>query len=658
MSSLLADNDSQRGFSMIEVLVAMLIFSVVTLGVVPLLAMSMKAGHLSRTSSVAEELARNAMERVRGIKYFTSYDAKPNKRVDLLDLYYPQVTGAFLPGQSYAAASTNPPVVGTGGVFETVCPPPSGSNPACPSDIPAGYALTFKAAFVKPITGTTPQVYVMTTPGSTYRWDTASGGNHLPADLMDLGVTASWSAAGGPKTFTLRTIIGDRKFSPPPAVNAGAGASPTPSPGPIQSRDRIKGRATIDYTFHGETGHSVNASGTGCPTPPCKSETIADIGLAESRIQLQDFATADQEVSYGNVRIVRTYAPGQTPPATPAEDLAGARGATSTLHAPPTTTLSSDALVNVATSVPHPDLQNAAQARLYESENKNIKVSVDNELPMAQGTFGTKTGATELGVEFWLNNYQRDVAGMYFNDTSPVAYLNGPFSDPAYGYNPTRLGSSTSAITGALGTAGRGVTSTATAGFPLLYVDRLTLPNSSPILLYVQNFRSSVNCKSTATPGTATATATWSAQLGFVYDPLNDGKIPRSMSSASMTLNSSGNDVYSGVSYPDALSVLRSQNYLIIDGSSVCCSSTSDIYMFEERNSSGVITKRGYFRSITASKNPFTYVSTDARTTQAAIDGAIRIDTASLNQTSATPVPETATSMSLGKLSCESVDNR
>jgi hypothetical protein len=528
-----------------------------------------------------------------------------------------------------------------------------------PHDHSGGYSLKFKAAFVKPVAGTSPQVYEIKTPASTYRWDTAAGGNQLPADLMDLSVTVSWTAAGGPQTFTLRSIVGDRKFAATPAVNSGGGPSPSPTPaGAVASGDRIRGRATIDYTFHGETGHSVNVAGTGCPTPPCKSETIADIGLAESRIQLRDFATADQEVSYGNVRIVRTYAPGQTPPAVPPEDLAGAKGATSTLHAPPTTTLTSDALVNVATSVPHPDLQNAAQARLYESENKNLKVSVDGELPMAQGTFGTKTGATELGVEFWLNNYQRDVPGMYFNDTSPVAYLNGPFSNPTYGYNPTRLGSSTSAITGALGTAGRGVTSTATAGFPLLYIDRLTLPNSSPILLYVQNFSSSVNCKSTASAASAAATATWTAQLGFVYDPSNDGKIPRSMNSASMTLNSSGNDVYSGVSYPDALAVLRAQNYLIIDGSSICCSSSSDIYMFEERNSAGTITKRGYFRSITSLKNPYTYVSTDGRTTQAAIDGAIRIDTASLNQTSATPVPDTATNISLGKLSCESVDNR
>jgi prepilin-type N-terminal cleavage/methylation domain-containing protein len=138
MRSMVRDRDAQRGFTLIEVVVAIAIFSIVTLGVVPLLAISMKAGASSRTSSIAEEVARDAMERIRGVKYFTSYDAKPNKRVDLLDLYYPQVTGTFLPGQSYSAAGVNPPLAGTGGVFETVCPPPSGTNPACPTTIPAG----------------------------------------------------------------------------------------------------------------------------------------------------------------------------------------------------------------------------------------------------------------------------------------------------------------------------------------------------------------------------------------------------------------------------------------------------------------------------------------------------------------------------------------
>lgn len=647
----------QSGFTLVEVLVAMLVFSMVTLAVVPLLAVSMKTGSMSRASSVAEEIARDAMERIRGIKYFTSYDAKPNKRVDLLDLYYPQVTGTFLPGQSYAPSAVNPPLTGAGGVFTTVCPPPSGTNPACPKNVPAGHSVTFTASFVKATAGTNPQTYEITTPAPTYRWDTASGGNQLPADLMDLSVSVSWTSGTRPQTFALRSIVGDRKFSPAQAANPGPSPSATPA-GPVPSGDRIRGRATIDYTFHGETGHSSGTAGTGCPTPPCKSETIADIGLAESRIQLQDFATADQEVSYGNVRIVRTYASGQTPPTTPPADLAGATGATSTLHAPPTTTLTSDALQNVATMVPHPDLQNASQARLYESENKNLKVSVDNELPMAQGTFGTKNGILEMGVEFWLNNYQRDVAGMYLNDTHPVAALYGPFSDPAYGYSPTRLGSFTSATTGALGSASRGVTSTAESGFPLLYVNRLTFSRSSPILLMVQSFKATVSCKSTATPATAAATAAWSAKVTVVYDPANDGKIPNSLTNLAMTLNSSGTDVYNGANVSDAFASLRAANPLVVDGSSLCCSSSSDIYMFEEKNAAGTITKRGYFRSMTSLQSPFTFVSTDGRTTQAAIDGAIRIDTASLNQTSPTPVPETATNMSFGKLSCESVDNR
>jgi prepilin-type N-terminal cleavage/methylation domain-containing protein len=643
-------NRGDRGFTLVEVLVAIVIFSIVTVGVVPLLASAMKGATLSRSSSVGEQIARDAMERIRGLKFFTSYNAKPGKRVDLLDLYFPQATGTFLPGQSYSPSASNPPVSGTGGVFTTVCPPPSGTNPACPPNVPQGYALTYKASFVKAVTTTTPQTYQIVTPASTYRWDTSAGGNQLPADLMDLGVTVTWTAGGVPRTFTLRSIVGERKFAAAPAVDAGPSGSAPPSAAPVLSGPTIRGRATVDYTFHGETGFSTNATGAGCPMAPCKSEMIADIGLGESRIELQDYASADQSTSYGNVRIVRTYPSGQTPPAIPPADLASATGATSTLHAPPTTTLASDALSDVQTTVAHPEISPGWQAILYNSENRNLKVGVDNSLPVAQGTYGTKASMPSGSTEFYFNNSQRDLATMYFNSASPVAYLQGPFT----GWLPPRMGSYTSSTTTALGTAGRAVTSAAEAGFPSMSMLRLQLSRGTPVLFGLQYFKANVSCKSTANPATAEATATWSTYMFFHYDPDNNGREPSSMSTANLTINSSGGDVLNGTPLNNAVAYMKFANPLVVDGSTVCCSSSSDIYIFEERNSSGAITKRGYFRDITVNKGVFTYKSADGRTTQASIDGAVRIDTTPLNPA----IPETATSIAVGKLSCESVDNR
>jgi hypothetical protein len=137
------------------------------------------------------------------------------------------------------------------------------------------------------------------------------------------------------------------------------------------------------------------------------------------------------------------------------------------------------------------------------------------------------------------------------------------------------------------------------------------------------------------------------------WDPKDDSKAPNSFEAINITLDTAGPDQYEGVVVADPHAQLRAANPLISDGSSVCCSSTSDIFLFEERNASGTLTKRGYYKSITAG-TPDTYVSPDGRTTRAGIEGFLRLETTPLNPA----IPETATSISLGKLSCESVDNR
>ncbi|HEX2057114.1 MAG TPA: hypothetical protein VHI71_01990, partial [Actinomycetota bacterium] len=483
-----------------------------------------------------------------------------------------------------------------------------------------------------------------------YRWDVTPGGNLLPADLLDLAVTASWTVGGTPKTFTLRSIIGERKFSPATAVNAGPTPSASPTGNPATGGPTVRGRATVDYTFHGETGFSSTSTGPGCPTAPCKSELIADIGLGESRIEVQNFATADQFTSYGNVRVVRTYPSGQTPPNPPPDDLVNVSGATSRLHGPPSANLVTDATTSDQSAFLNEVSTTTSQATLNRNHNSNVKVGVENALPYAEGTAGSSQ-TFQGSAEFSINNTQKDMNTMkWWSTAGPFAAFTGPWTYS----NPTRIRSFTSATTGALGTAGRGVTTTAEAGLPYVQMFQVAIGNSAAWTLLLQDVRASVTCKSTANPATATATASHFAWLTFHVDPLNDGKAPRSMDSVLLTLNSAAPDQYGGVNVTDALATLRTNNPLIWDGTGLCCISTSDIHVFEERNAAGAVTKRGYFKSITVNKTPHTYVSPDGRTTQASIDGFLRLETTPLNPA----IPETATSLSMGKVSCEAVDNR
>ena len=209
----------QGGFSLLEVMAALGIFAVVTLGVVPLLGSALKATSTSNAETVAHEAARNIMERIQGTKWYVSYDAKPNKRVDILDLYYPQSASNTAMGQSFAATAANAPLVGTGGVFTTTCAPaPSTPNPACNFTVPDGYTVTIKASFIRKVTpATTPETYEIVTPcvsapcqtpyTAPYAWN--AQGNDVPASpLMDIDVIVGWTQHGKNRSFSLRAILG------------------------------------------------------------------------------------------------------------------------------------------------------------------------------------------------------------------------------------------------------------------------------------------------------------------------------------------------------------------------------------------------------------------------------------------------------------------
>ena len=617
---------SQRGFTMVETLVATLIFSMITVGIVPLIASSLRGTSLSRARTVGENVARQAMERLRGIRWHVSYDAKPNKRVDLLDLYFPQVGGTMLAGQTYAGAASNPPVVGAGGVFTTTCPAPG--NPACPTDIPAGHTVTYSASFVKP-RATTPTTYDVVTPPAGYAWN-VQGQDTPPSSLMDVAVTDSWTQGGVPRSFTLRTIIGDRKFASVVATPPPSGA-PAPSAPPALGGLKLRGRATVDYTLQSIIGYSSSTLGTGCSVTPCTSEAIATIGQAESRVETQDVSTADQITRLGDLRVVRTYGSGVTPPAEPPGDLAAVSGAVSVRHAPPA---SSTGLVDkyaYAVTLAHPDV-GADVANLQANYAAYSRVDVANELPIAQGTYDTDVAT--YAHEGWLHSPQADFAGLRIDSALKLSsFWKGPNS-----YDD--MGDKTYAVTGALGTAGRRVETYANAKLWELRLFRINYSSSyvtSDPVVVVRYFDAAVSCKSTANPTTAAATASWSATLYYLSDTDgNNGKVRVGYTGVNL----------SGAAGTDPLGTIKGSNPLVYDGNNAA----SDIYLFGDAS----LGRRGYLKNWSSNKGLTTSKSADGRATSASINGAIRIDTEPVHAS----IPESTIQLSLGKLDCEAVDNR
>lgn len=668
----------QRGFTIVETLAALTVFSIITIGVVPLLGNSMRSLGMSRNRTVAENVVRAAVERLQGIRYYVSWDVKA-KKVDLLDYYLPQTAGSFAPGQSYSTAAANPPLAspasGGTGVFTTVCPPPSGTNQVCPSDIPAGHTLTFTASFVQPVTTTTPQSYRVVNPSTAYSASPGVTGScqaspcndKPPADLVDLKVTASWGYGGSTRSFAVRNLIGDRTFSsgivndaasPPP----GSTPEPTSAPNPA-APVRMRGNATIDYVVQANTGYSLTSGSNPqpCGTEPCNhSEMTYTLGTSDARIETKDTSTADVATRYAQARVMRTYPAGTTPPANPPPDLTYVTGATSVLHAPPYDFRMIDDQRTTITDVPNPDQPFALQGRIYQNENHDMKVDVSNELPQAEGSFRSAAGSN-LTLEWYAHNTQRDpsTTGPMHWDTAQPILMGLRYS----GSGPNTVRGSTKTNTGPLGAPDRRVESTSSLRMPWLYFFPRVFAgkngNDSFNPMWIYDFQADVQCKSTANPTTANATGSWSVAIGYYYDPNNNGR-SNDVTSGYITLSSSGMDTLNGTPVANALATLQAENPLVYDGSSTsaCCTSTSDVYMFDVRTGSSGSWRRGYIEDWASNKNVEASESADGRVTTVSINGALRIETSSLRQTLTPELPETGFNVSFGKLSCNAVDNR
>lgn len=668
----------ERGFTIIETLAALTVFSIITIGVVPLLGNSMRALGVSRNRTVAENVVRAAVERLQGIRYHVSWDAKA-KKVDLLDYYLPQTAGTFAPGQSYSTGAANPPLAapasGGTGVFTTVCPPPAGTNQACPSDIPAGYTLTFTASFVEPVASTTPQTYRVVNPTSAYSatpsvsttCQVAPCNDRPPADLIDLKVTGSWGYGGTPRSFEVRSMIGDRTFSSGVVTNAAPpspGATPGPSSAPNPSAPvRMRGNATIDYVLRAETGFSLTSGSTpvACGTEPCNhSEMLLTIGQSDARVETKDASSADVTTRFGEGRVVRTYPVGTTPPPSPPPDLNYVTGATSIMHAPPYEARSVDDVRTTILDVGNPDQPISLQARIYQHENFGMKVDVSNELPQAEGGFRTPPGATGQ-LEWYINNSQRDPSstGPMHMDTGYPIFQGMKYQTTT---GQSSLTGTTKVNTGALGSADRRVQSTSSFRLPWMYIfPRIYAGRNggdSFMMMNFYDFVADVNCKATGNPATAVATGSWSFSFQYYHDTTNNGRQANSLGSG--TVRSNGPDTLNGATVPDALAALKAQNPLIYDAADTngCCTASSDMYMFDVRTGTPSTSYRGYISDWSSNKNVETKVSSDGRSASVSINGAVRLETASLRQTLLPDLPQSAVSMSIGKLSCNAVDNR
>lgn len=660
------------GFSLVEVLAALSVFAIVTLGVVPLLGAALRGTSLSRTETVAQNTARQMMERIQGLKWFTSWNAKQAK-VDLLDLFYPRATGTgYSTVTSYSPLLIpNPP--GYGAIFTTTCP--DSTNPACGGvTLPEGYSMTVKSAFVKAKAGTTPQAYEIVNPATTYTYDSTTGADEPPSQLLDVNVVVDWTVNGRARAFQLRSIVGEHRYVAPGAVTTTA--SPSPSAGAAAGTVKMRATAKSDYVMQVQTGFSSSSAGTGCPTPPCASDYRATMGNAISTIQSGDTVSADTTVNTAKVSVTRAYPPPQVPPVDPPGDLAALSGVSRTVHAPPTVPAASYCLpaggspvCTAQQTLTHPDLSNASVGTLAGTRINSISADVPSGNPTTSSSWQSQAqfcSSSTPEIMAW-NPHSDITTGNYLRlkTTSPFRSVWHANSSGCATDNKRLKGTTSATSTALTPVASRQVRATTTQGLAFLSILEFGYDNNNVVgpAWQFSDWTATVDCKATPNGG-AYATASWTATMTYRFDNTNgtdtrgdSRNVLNPLLGIQVVVNSTGNDTLSGrfggpsapvttVTTPDAFAWLDANNPLVYDG----INASQDIYLMNQPSAN----KKGYFDDLSSNKNPITKVSADGRTVSASIDGAIRIDTNQLSSTS----PDSAYNVSVGKLSCEAVDNR
>jgi len=444
---------------------ALVVFSLLTLGLVPLLLSSLKGSELSQSYTIGKNLALEAMERVRGLPYHVKFDTQPDgRRIDVLDLYYP----------SYVSTGT----------FVTTCDATTVSAPACPKRVPDGYSVAYNATFVKPGGTEDAQTYtpIVGDVPISYAWNSA---NDLPpSQILEMTITVEWLRGGEPNQSQLKTLVSDRKFG----------------------NVTIRGTGKIDYGVEVQTGY-IDPAGA-------SSLLTATAGDSEAKIESKTTTTANETVRSAELRLVEVPAD----PSIVGADIALAEGAKAIYHAPPNSSPSDVSLVsNVLT---HPNLvppTNIAGTDLTRA--LNVDVGVTNELPLANGSFlvGNPGAATDdLWVAPQVSTERADL--LKLSTTRPLFFIHPGSTDAMTG--------STAAVATDIAGADRKVETTSGVSLSDVRILPTTFigGDAEGAVVVIDSFEASVSCKSTGDPVSAGASAAWSATIRYWQDTSpNDG---------------------------------------------------------------------------------------------------------------------------------------
>ena len=662
-------NRSERGLTLVETMVAIAIFSIITMGTVPLLATAMKGGATTRTESVARNTATKTLERLRGLQYHVAHSSS-SRKVDLLDHFFPSPTPAFVAsvGTGYDAGTQT---------YVTTCDSLSTSD-ACTAlpesaEIPDGYVVEVRATFKSPanpaMTSTVPL---------DYAWDAAAGKDTPPSELLEVRVAVTWAVGASTRTYDLQSYVSARGRNGLPTTSGGGGGgapAPSPTPGgapPPPNTVKLRAEARIDY------GYEITTTYQDTQTPPRLSEYSGTLGTAVAYgEQLDSGSKAELSVRAGRLRIVRP-----ANPAVPSDtgfdvDLSGAIfDARAPADATATATSAGAAVTAHSSEVP------ATMGFLAASEAGTLSTArgpgptTAGGLPFVKGYYdlnGTSvmSPVTSGQTHFWstpqTSNADPAVAGttnpLGLYPTSGGTHRMVTVSDYLVGGNASTNvdprgevmidSSATSPASSRMVTASAAIPP---HGMILLFPMWYSTTNNA--LLQINQFSANVNCVARAdVSATSSATGTWSANLLYQsYEGTTKQNHGIRLRQTTLPVQTRTDNPHVPAGSTNPLQLIRNLNNgngpKIYDHDQNPGDQAQDAYLFAANGKRGLLT--GWSQGSVQ-----TSISADDRVASAQLNGAIRLETSPLfGPWGSSQKPQSDLTFAMGKLGCRAEDYR
>ena len=658
---------SERGLTLVETLVSITVFAIMTVGIVPLLGVAMKGGAATRTESVARNFTSKSLERLRGLAYHISWSSTPRK-ADLLDHFFPGRTPAFaLPSATtgYDAATQS---------FVTTCLS-GATTPECRAlgseGIPAGYWIEVRATF----RDTTDPTVTVPVP-SDYTHNSTTGKDAPPSKLLEISLKANWTVGGNSKTFSLRSYLGDHPragLPTGPGGGGGGGGGPSPSAPPTTAPDTVKLRseARIDYAVEATTTYQDTQA------TPRKSDFRATMGTGIAYgEQLDSGSKTDLKVSGGEMTVIRAADP------LVSGDLgydAAINAASLEAHAPPDASSTSTVPVTTSVGLNQTEITGATAIGVWPPSEAGTMTGLGGAGPKVTGGLPTVKGYYDFNsTSSWSPidpTNANTKAHMVFSPQLPAGAAR---SGDTNSVNPLDLYEMSGTrplivrdMDSPVGADPRGeveIHSTATTtpstrtvyskaeivnGGTIMVLPNWTSQVGKRAAIEFVNFKANVTCNSKADPSYAsTATGSWSTTLRYYSDDTNNNQAQYVIHQTTLPTQTMSGDTHIPLGTTNPLAHLKTLNGgrgpLVHDNSN----NAADVYMFAAAGSRGLL-KDWSMGSIQTS------ISADDRTVSASLNGAIRLETSPLvGPWGASTKPEADMTVSIGKLSCKSEDFR